>query len=227
MFPTLFPADVAFVWSEGLGSAPALLPQERAVLGKAASGRRVKDFTLGRQCAREALARLAGHPPGTGATPVLRAAGRAPSWPAGVVGAITHTGGRAAAAVAAEAGYLGIGLDLERLRRGSPRLARRILRPAEQETANALGDAERDGWVTAIFSAKESIFKALNPATGVFLGFQDASVELESPPETGIGVFRWRLHRACGAKLPEGFTGEGRLACRGGHGLTAVWVKQP
>lgn len=227
MFHSLFPADVAFVWSEALGSTPALLPQERALLGKAASGRRVKDFTLGRHCAREALARLAGDPPGAGATPVLRAAGRAPLWPAGVVGTITHTGGRAAAAVAAEAGYLGIGLDLERLRRGSPRLARRILRPTERETVHALRDAERDGWVTAIFSAKESIFKALNPATGVFLGFQDAAVELESLPETGIGAFRWRLHRACGAKLPEGFTGEGRLARRGGHVLTAVWVKQP
>jgi 4'-phosphopantetheinyl transferase EntD len=158
-----------------------------------------------------------------------RAKGRAPQWPPGIVGAITHTGGYAAAAVGRSTNYFGIGLDLERLRRGVPKLARRILRPDEQALLSEQMETERDAYITTVFSAKESIFKALNPATGIYLGFQDAAVELfplrnQSPGNSEDGEFAWTLQKDCGSAIRKGFTGEGRYSRRDNLVLTAVWV---
>ena len=150
-----------------------------------------------------------------------------PNWPAGILGAITHTGGLAAAAVTAEEDYLGIGLDLERLGRRTQRLSSKILRPGERRELEALPEEQRDNRATLIFSAKESIYKALNPATGVYLGFQDARIDLNGPDDAAEGALNWRLCKACGPAFPEGFTGEGRYARRGDFVLTAVWAAHP
>ncbi len=219
-FASPFPPDVAFAWGEA-GRTATPLPEERALLGPNVSERRLREFALGRACAREAVAAL---DPRHAQRPILRAAGRAPRWPAGIVGAITHTGGSAAAAAAQEALYLGVGLDLEARPRGSERLARRILRPAERERLAGLPPEQFAGRVAVIFSAKESIYKALNPATGIYLGFQDAEIEGLPGPEAGSGELRWRLLRACGPALPAGYEGRGRFAAHGGLVLTGVWV---
>ena len=227
-FPSLFPLNVGFAWcdqSEDPGAR--LLPEENALLGLTASAKRRRDFTLGRCCARTALARLGHGEPGPAPPPILRGEGRKPRWPPGIVGAITHTGGFAAAAVAADGDYLGIGLDLERLGRRTQRLSRKILRPEERLELEALPAEKRDTQATVIFSAKESIYKALNPATGVYLGFQDARIALSGPPDAAEGALNWRLCKSCGPALPAGFTGEGRYARRGDFVLTAVWVAHP
>ena len=231
-FVSIFPFNVAFAWCEGEEKGEAgLLPGERALLGDSASARRRRDFALGRHCARTALAKLrdgvADDAEGSEAPAILRGEGRMPLWPEGVVGAITHTGGKAAAAVAAQTDYLGIGLDLERMARRAGKLAGRILRPEEQTELEGLSDEAREARVTLAFSAKESIYKALNPATGIYLGFQDARIEFLAPAGEAEGELRWRLHKACGPTLPEGFSGQGRFAVREAFVLTAVWVARP
>lgn len=221
LFSSPFPPDVAFVWG---GEAPPAEPPagERALVGPAASARRRADFAAGRACAREALARLGWE--GAARQPLLRGQGRAPAWPQGVVGSITHTAGRAAAATAWAASYAGIGLDLERAGRVSPRVMARICRPEEREWLDGLSPAQRGPKVAAIFSAKESVFKALNPATGVYLGFQDATVGLSTDGGADGGGLAWVLRRDCGPRFPEGFRGEGRFLLGGGFVLTGVWV---
>ena len=225
-FDSLFPPDVAFVWQgQAMEPPPELLLEEEAVLGPRPAPRRRRDFAMGRACARAAVARLQGLEEFR--EPLLRSRGRAPRWPAGVVGTITHTAGMAAAAAAHAEAYLGIGLDLERLPRVSPRLMRRVCRPEERAVLESLNETTGRRALGAIFSAKESIFKALNPATGVFLGFQDAELEALPVAEGNEGPFTWRLHRSCGPALPVGFTGKGKLAFRGDCVLTAVWVERP
>jgi 4'-phosphopantetheinyl transferase EntD len=205
----------------------ALLPGERALLGERAAPRRVLEFTLGRGCARAALVALAPEQAAALAeTPILRADARRPAWPAGFVGAITHHRGHAAAAVARESHYRGLGLDLEALRMPSAALARRILRPAEHARWEALAPQEQAAAFMAVFSAKESVFKALYPLTGVYLGFQEAEVwlEAEDAPGSGRRALRWRLLRACGGDFPAGHEGPGCALLGGGYVLTAVWI---
>jgi len=218
------PPDVPFAHASGEDHPEfRLYPEERALLGPGAARKRIVEFTLGRGCARAALAAL---DPGLADTPILRQNGRRPLWPAGVVGAITHHHGQAAAAVAREESYRGLGLDLEAVRPPSEGLLKRTLRPEERRALEALPPAERALRALLIFSAKESIFKALNPLGGIFIGFQDAALtEVGAPGADGRGRLRWRLYRGCGADFPAGTEGEGGYAGREGWVLTGVWLK--
>lgn len=222
-FASPFPPGVAFFFhSPANGPAPSLLPAERALLQGRASARREADFALGRHCARRALALLG--VPEAESLPLLRGEGRAPRWPEGVVGSISHSAGMAAAAAAWSTDYAGIGLDLERIGRVKARLSRRILRPAERAALEALPPAGQAEALAVVFSGKESIYKALNPATGIYLGFQDAELEPLPSFEQAEGPLRWRLVRDCGTVFPAGFTGDGAFQCRGGFVLAGVWV---
>src|SRR6202165_5059978 len=90
-----------------------LSPATRSRLPQAlrfATQKRQREFLAGRWCAEQALQRL-----GAGSTHVAMAADRAPIWPDGVVGSITHTGNFAAAAVAWAADIAGLGIDSEQI----------------------------------------------------------------------------------------------------------------
>jgi 4'-phosphopantetheinyl transferase EntD len=71
--------------------------------------KRQREFLAGRWCAKQALQCL-----GAGSTDVAMAEDRAPIWPDGVVGSITHTGDFAAAAVAWAADIAALGIDSNR-----------------------------------------------------------------------------------------------------------------
>ncbi len=223
-----FPADVAFAAASAADAAGvALHPAEQALLSPRAAPRRVLEFTLGRGCARRALAALDA---ALADAAILRADARRPAWPAGIVGAITHHHGLAAAAAADSSAYRGVGVDLEAVRSPTAGLLRRILRPEEREQWQALPPAERALAFTVAFSVKESIFKALYPAGGVFLGFQDASVALPASaggavfPSAGPGPLTWELREPAGAAAPAGYRGQAGYVIRGGFVLTGVWV---
>ena len=198
-----------------------LLPEERALLPATVHPRRLLEFTLGRSCARAALASLN---PFLWSFPILRTGDRTPCWPVGYVGAITHHKGRAAAAVARRGDYGGLGLDLEAQRAMSDAMRRRLLRPEERARLEGLPQAEAELRAMVVFSAKESIYKCLHPVTGVYLGFQDAEVFdlVEVAPERG--ALRWRLFKDCGPRFPAGYEGRGAFVLRPGFVLTGVWV---
>lgn len=229
-WPSPFPAGVVFRQAD-VEAVPrmALLPGERALLSDRATPRRVQEFTLGRGCAREALAMLMpARAAELAATPILREDTRRPRWPAGFVGSITHHRGCAAAAVGRAEDFLGLGVDLEAVRAPSPALVQRVLRREESAAWAELPPGLRDDAFTRVFSAKESLFKALNPHGRVYLGFQDASVELleETPEAPGRAPLRWQLHAACGPDFPVGRVGVGAVLTRGGFVLSGVWVRR-
>jgi enterobactin synthetase component D len=124
---------------------------------------RQQEFRAGRACAARALNTL-----GVSGAVGREEGGRAPLWPLGVMGSITHT---RALAVAAVARVASLGIDCE------PMLSDEALRDVR---GTALSD---DEWAllgadaalaTALFSAKESLFKCRWPLTRVFLDFPDA-----------------------------------------------------
>lgn len=217
-----FPGSVAFAWREDFaGAAPGLLPEEEAALGHAASPRRRAQFALGRACARDALRALGLAAPGA----IGKGEDRRPVWPDGIVGSITHSHGRAAAAVAPARLYRGIGVDLERIRPPSAALLRRVCRPEERPPFDTLAPEAVALRFTTVFAAKESIYKAVNPLTGVYLGFQDARIEF--PPGAALGTgssFVWRLEKDGGPGFPAGTYGPGAWRRMEKWILAGVWI---
>jgi len=179
--------------------------------------KRQAEFLAGRLCAREALQRLTG----SGSVPAV-GADRAPQWPAGVVGSITHGGGWAAAVVARREDWRGLGLDMEQLLppARAERLAGEILSPAELRRLPALDAESRARLVTLTFSLKESLFKALYPLVLRRFYFQDA--ELLEWREDGSA--RLRLLSALSADWPGGVELDGQFALFDGRLLSLVSV---
>lgn len=149
-----------------------LFDEERALVTAVAPGR-FRDFVLGRRCARLAIEGLGRTP-----APILVGERRQPLWPEGVVGAITHTEGYVAAAVARAGEVASVGIDAEADERLPDGVERRIVRPDEQRLL-ALDDVGVAAVDRLIFSAKEAVYKAWFPLTGEWLGFLDARLELD------------------------------------------------
>lgn len=226
--PVALPAGIAFAFV-GPDQPAEPLPEERALLSARVLPERVAEFARGRSAARLALTGLG--VPGAECMPILRVGPRAPRWPDGIVGTIAHSGGWAAAACARRGTYRGVGIDLERVRPMKNTLAARIMRPDELAAWQSLPAEAQPLAFAATFSAKESIYKALFPATGIFLGYQDASIDWRPhphnpplPEERGEVELRWTLWRDSGVEFPVGFRGEGRAWTGDGMVLTAVWV---
>ena len=186
------------------GAAAVLPPGEEAAVVRAVASRRT-EFTTGRVCARAALDQL-----GAGVDAVAVGEGRAPVWPAGVVGAITHCTGFRAAAVAWASQVRSLGIDAE------PH------DPLPDGVLDAVSDAGERAvlaglpagvcWDKVLFSAKESVYKAWFPLARCWLGFSDAEL---TPAVDGTFTARIRIDGPV-AEL------RGRWAVTGGLVLTAV-----
>ena len=167
----LFPEEVRCVTSADVPNDFELLGAERDQLALMTVSRR-REFIQGRSCARVALAGLGlpGH-----AIPSMPE--RAPVWPDGVVGSISHCDGIAAAAVAWRADFDGIGLDLEAREPLDEHLLPMICR--EEELAEVVRSDIGLSPAKLIFSAKESVFKCVWPHIRRFIDFDEVEVRLD------------------------------------------------
>lgn len=132
---------------------------------------RAEEFLTGRTCARRALRRL-----GVADAVLLPAANRAPDWPQAVRGSISHTRGICLAAVVPAGELSGIGIDVERREAVAAKLEKYIATPGEAARHVGVSD-----WRTITFSCKESVFKALNPDTGLWLEFRQVELTEIAP----------------------------------------------
>jgi len=167
---------------------------------RAAAPARIASFVAGRHCAGAALARagaqeipragpLGGVTAGV-STPAPEAAhdttlgvmdSGAPRWPAGFVGSISHTADRAIAVTASDRRLRAIGIDCERRMNAATAddVANRIVPELDVLLADAgLADRNlRPTVITLVFSAKESLYKALHPLVDEFFDFTDVRAE--------------------------------------------------
>ncbi|MFD8478610.1 4'-phosphopantetheinyl transferase [Kitasatospora sp. NPDC059673] len=217
MIAGLLPDEVRCVVRREDGSpSEPLFPAEEALLVQAGPKRRA-EFTTVRGCARRALAGL-GLPP----VPVLPGQRGAPQWPAGVVGSLTHCEGFRAAAVARAGRIRSLGIDAEPNLPLPPGVREVVLRPAElrlPDGPQGSGEVHLD---RLVFSAKESVFKAWYPLTGLELDFLEAELRLSpAAPGSADGSFEARLLRSA-----PGLSGtlHGRWSVRDGIVATAVVV---
>jgi 4'-phosphopantetheinyl transferase EntD len=202
----LFPPGVAGAELADRATAEPLFPEEAAAIPSAVPTR-IAEFRAGRHCAREAL-RALGRP----AEPVLRS-DRAPRWPAGVVGSITHCEGFCGAVAAPVSVAAGLGFDAERAHAVSPEIWLRIASAADRSAG-----PPADGALRALaFSAKEALFKAQHPLTRVWMEFADASLEVAD-----AGELRLRLECDVVGLGARGSVVRGRYALEGGLVFAAV-----
>lgn len=124
---------------------------------------------------------------------------RAPMWPAGVTGSLSHSRTTCACILSTQT-HLRIGIDVERaLSTKSEEAVRKVaLTPAER--ALVARHPEARDLPTQIFCAKETLFKALYPVVQEVFGFECAEV-MAPPGDTHIHL---RLTKTLHPTLPEG-----------------------
>jgi len=191
-----------------------LYPQEEALLRKAVTSRRL-EFGTTRWCARRALAKL-----GLPAAPILPGPHRAPNWPDGVAGSMTHCSGYRAAALAHSTDIASIGIDAEPDGPLPDGIRDRIASPEELPAlAELTAAAPGTSWDKLLFSAKESTYKAWFPLAQCWLGFMDASIRFN--PADGTFVARLLVPGPvlAGRQLTEF---HGRWLVRNGLVVTAI-----
>lgn len=142
-------------------------------LNKASLSRR-QEFIAGRVCAQKCAEAL-----GLELLNLPSLPSRAPMWPENLVGSITHTKKLAIAAIGFKANYKSLGIDAEVLI-DPAKIAELSTVIASESEMRALRISPENEWslrFTILFSAKESLFKALNPLCQSYIDFKDAEMK--------------------------------------------------
>lgn len=190
-----------------------LFPEEAAMVASAMEARRL-EFARGRSCARRAMKQFDAVP-----EPILADAKRAPLWPPGLTGSISHCLGYCCAVVGRSDEWAGIGVDVELLIAIEAEVQQMILTPAEREQLQRLDGSTP--WACVVFAIKEAIYKLWYPVTGMWLGFEDAVVTLVP----GRGHFEAELRSNGPARIPLWLRRlEGRFCVEGPYVMAAVAV---
>ena len=144
----------------------------------------------------------------TGSTePLLRGPGGEPQWPAGICGALTHKQGQVMFSYVPAAGHLGYGIDLELTAKMKIEFREKVC--SEQEWQNIRGSADAPvALLTAVFSFKECIYKALYPLEQKFFSFLDAEI---TNVDWAKGQISARLLSDVSAQTPSGFEVSGNF----------------
>jgi 4'-phosphopantetheinyl transferase EntD len=150
-----------------------LFPAERDYLARAVDKRKA-EFGTGRVCARHALSML-----GVAPAALVPDADRAPRWPPGILGSISHTAGCCAVAVTTTMHLAGLGLDVELDTPLDSDLEPLLCTSAEQAWLKSLDDPERERVGKLFFSAKEAFYKCQYRLTRTLLDFTDVDLEID------------------------------------------------
>ena len=110
-------------------------------------------------------------------TKVPIGANRAPMWPPNIIGSITHTNNIAICATAEKSTHRYLGIDIEPVmsEQTAQQIAKAVLVNDEYHLVSAI-EKPNPLILTLIFSAKESLFKALYPEVQRYFDFDAAQV---------------------------------------------------
>jgi enterobactin synthetase component D len=177
--------------------------------GRTASLDRRIDFLAGRICAEQALRRAGLTTPATIGTGPRGE----PLWPPGFHGSISHGDGLAIASVAPATQLDALGIDVQAKFDADVvnEIHKLIATPEEMEVRDLRMTATE--WLTVIFSAKESLFKALYPHVGNYFEFLDVGICRVLPSEG-------RLILCLKTTLSQ------QHACGQAYEVTYQWVEQ-
>ncbi|WP_293577349.1 4'-phosphopantetheinyl transferase [Phaeobacter sp.] len=199
LIASLFSDAVVVETCDPRDAPPSPFAEETAGLSPNAVDKRRREFAAGRAAAHRAMERL-----GQPAVPILIGPKRAPIWPTGIIGSISHCGIAAAAALCHQPDCAALGVDLEEDLPLSDDLIPQICRPAEREW---LQQQINPGQLAkVIFSAKEAAYKCQYHQSETFFGFDGMELEmtLDNP---GSG-------RGNGSAVSYGASRRGRFVAR-------------
>ncbi|KQS61262.1 hypothetical protein ASG39_17035 [Rhizobium sp. Leaf371] len=214
-FRSLF--DPRIATSEGLIGEYSFgdFPEEAALMRNAAPKRRA-EFFAGRACARHALGQLGLRP-----VAIPSDADRAPVWPDGIVGSLSHSQTLAGVALASKAdGFRSIGLDIEEATPLDESYAEEICIASERDWLARMPAERRGLLLKVIFSAKECAYKCQYPLTRTFLGFEAFRIDLDCDN----GSFVAETTAAVGP-FPDGYRLAGRFLIARDHIATAITLR--
>jgi enterobactin synthetase component D / holo-[acyl-carrier protein] synthase len=177
---SLFSGAVLAVDAEPMLVCEQLYPEERDYVQFAVAQRKA-EFGTARVIAREALAEL-----GIKAQALTRHTSRAPCWPDGIQGSISHTAGYCVVVVSGEPGIETLGVDAESRRTLQPDVMPLIFTACELSWLNTVAPELRDTLALVLFSAKEAIYKCQYPVTNRFLDFVDLELALDVETRTFV-----------------------------------------
>ena len=206
----LFPQQVITVSATPEMWTSPVLPEEEALICRAAD-KRQREFRAGRHCARAALAKL-----GQPGQAILRDQRRAPVWPQGYLGSISHCRDYCLAACCAAESIQGLGVDVEPLAPLKPELAGYIQSEAESRFMQEHPELPD----RLIFSAKESLYKCFYPLVKQYFGFHAVEIELA----TDNRQFNFTPTDEAPSELVQAFSFHGGYVTTDNHLITGCYL---
>jgi len=207
---SLFPPQIHAVSATPEMWETQVFPEEEVFISQAIVKRR-REFRAGRHCAHTALQQL-----GLQTQPILRDSNRAPLWPKGYLGSISHCRDFCIAACCSDHHIVGLGLDVEPLEGLKPGIEKHIHTQAENEFMRQHPDLPE----RLIFSAKESLYKCYYPLVKTFFGFHTVEIQVNPLSQT----FHYRPNAAASIQLPHAFRFHGRYLTDERHILTGCYL---
>jgi 4'-phosphopantetheinyl transferase EntD len=195
---------------------PRVRDDESLAVERAGALRR-NEFLAGRTCTRVALERL-----GIRDFAVLVGPHREPTWPRGIVGAITHVANRVLVVVAPRSRVCALGIDLDYDEPLAQTLWRHVCTERERETLTRLPCGRGARAAKVLFSAKESLYKCQFSLSRAWVGFTGMEISFAHDPLAAEGAFRATLRGGAGNVLRPGWNADGRFVRFDGYVLTTI-----
>jgi 4'-phosphopantetheinyl transferase EntD len=191
------------------GAHAAPLPEEQPAIASAGPKRQA-EFVAGRAAIRQAMQTLGTAPCGVPAGP-----DRAPIWPIGLVGSLSHCDTACVAAMGRSQRLRAIGVDIEECIGLPPDLIPTVCSLAERAWLSTQPEDRRPHLARLIFCAKQCGYKCQYPVTRIPLDFDG----FEITPDLDTGQFEATFTRdvgcfTAGTCLPGRFAiTDGVIAC--------------
>lgn len=124
------------------------------------------EFLVGRLCAQFDL---------NNTVKILKGKNSEPLWPDGMLGSISHSKDFAIAAISMDPSIKSIGIDIERIvdQRRADIVKRMTLTDEEIEYLDSHSKEFIPELATIMFSAKETLYKLINPLCGCYINFHE------------------------------------------------------
>ena len=211
---SLFGADIAVAATDPRAAFHRPLPQETGAMSRMVPVRQ-KSFAAGRVAAHLAMTRL-----GQPVAPVLMTPDRAPLWPAGLTGSISHSHTCCIAALGRTDQVRALGVDVEEDSDLECDLVPTVCSGQERAWLS-VQPPERQGLLAKlIFSAKECAYKCQYPLSNTLFGFETFNVTPDLETGRFTAVFQKDIPQfAAGTRL------KGRFVVADGLIMTAMAIR--
>ncbi|MEH6360026.1 MAG: 4'-phosphopantetheinyl transferase superfamily protein [Amylibacter sp.] len=211
----LLPSTVAIATSDPRRGWQGLHPEEIPATATMAVSRRL-EYTAGRIAARDAMSQISVYN-----KPVITGQDRAPIWPAGLVGSISHTKDYCVAAVAHSNDIHIMGIDIEPNRPLDAVLSYEICNSAERAWLAQQPACQQGTFARLIFSAKECTYKCQYMLTRKLFGFKALNVEIDLATASFCATFTQPV-----SLFPTGYRLAGRFFMGQGIIMTTMVIEQ-